>query len=104
MSHSDASSASLKRKLLDRDPSSLALEGIILPPKKAKLSSFSNGAPLNVKQNEPAKNISDEFPDEFVYCHQCNKKRNLNGEYYDHCFTLSVTSTHIQTSLLAVLH
>jgi len=88
MSHFDASSASLKRKLLDREPSSLALEGIILPPKKAKLSTLSSGAPLNVKQvtmNEPAKKISEEFPDGFVYCHQCNKKRDLNGEHYD-CF------------------
>jgi hypothetical protein len=86
MSHFDASSTSLKRKLLDHEPSSLALEGIILPPKKSKLSSVPLGAPLNIKQvtmNEPAKNISEEFPNGSVYCHQCNKKRDYNGEYYD---------------------
>jgi hypothetical protein len=99
MSHSDAPSTSLKRKLLDREPSSLILESIILPPKKARLSSFSSGAPLNIKQvtmNEPAKNISEEFPNGFVYCHQCNKRRDLNGEHLRLFHNLSF-NTHIDT-------
>jgi hypothetical protein len=84
MSHSDASSTSVKRKLMDLESSSFVLEGLILPQKKSKLSFVPNGAPLTVKQvimNDPAKNVSEEFPNGFVYCHQCNKRRDLNGEH-----------------------
>ena len=100
MSHFDAASTSLKRKLLDREPSSLVLEGIILPQKRARLSSFSSGAPLNIKHvtmNEPAKNISEEFPNGSAYCHQCNRRRDLKGKQYG-CFMLSlISNTHIDT-------
>ena len=84
MSHSDASPTSLKRKSVDWEPASLDLDGA---HKKSKLSFAPLGPPLNVKHitmNEPVKNISEEFPDGFVYCHQCNKKRDLNGKQDDY--------------------
>lgn len=79
MSQGGGASTSLKRKFLDSEPS-LVLDGVMVPAKKAKPSAVPCGATVNVnvKQfqgTDPAiaNTITDE---EFVYCHQCNQKRD----------------------------
>jgi len=76
-SMSQGVSTSLKRKFLDSEPS-LVVDGVMVLAKKAKPSAVPCGATLNMKQiqaTDPAiaKTITDE---EFVYCHQCNQKRD----------------------------
>ena len=34
------------------------------------------------KQPSPVTNATDEYPNGFVYCHQCNKKRDATGPSY----------------------
>ncbi|KAF8972987.1 hypothetical protein BDZ97DRAFT_1752045 [Flammula alnicola] len=91
MNQHGSSSASLKRKLSDREPPALVLEGVIISTKKSRLSTGAI-TPLKAKQIEstmPPHNTFDEFSNEFTYCHQCNKKRDVNDtlrctvvEYY----------------------
>jgi len=90
MSNHSASTASSKRKASDRDSSSLILDGVNpSATKKSKLSASAattsnNNTPLKTKQTSQsisASNACPEFPNGWTYCHQCNKKRDLNSEY-----------------------
>lgn len=88
--HSSAS-VSFKRKLSERDGPSQILDGVIISTKKSKLS-IDASAPLKSRQTEFStlpNNASEEFPNGFVYCHQCNKKRDATGKYL-HNFTCFV--------------
>ena len=81
--HSSAS-ASLKRKITDRDGPSQILDGVIISTKKSKLS-IDVSTPLKSRQTEFStilNNASEEFPNGFVYCHQCNKKRDATGKHF----------------------
>ncbi|PPQ84593.1 hypothetical protein CVT25_015796 [Psilocybe cyanescens] len=80
--HPSSSSASTKRKISDRDSSSLVFDGVyISSTKKSKLSaSTGNMTPLKAKVPKPevpAANACPGFPNGFSYCHQCNKKRDV---------------------------
>jgi hypothetical protein len=80
-------STSWKRKLSDRDPSSLIFDGVMISSKKSKLSSTANGTASNAKEIQPeslSKKAGLEFPNGFVYCHQCNKKRDASGKFGVH--------------------
>ncbi|KDR75076.1 hypothetical protein GALMADRAFT_156959 [Galerina marginata CBS 339.88] len=82
MQHASSSSAFLKRKLSDREPSSLIFDGVNPSAKKSKLSTGATiGAlmPTQIKPLLPAGNASPEFPNGFAYCHQCNKKRDITA-------------------------
>jgi len=85
MNQQPTGSTSLKRKLSDRDSSSLIFDGVVVPFKKSKLSSTMNGTTSNAKEIQPA-SLSDKpypnFPNGFVYCHQCNKKRDMLGMFW----------------------
>ncbi|KAH9485467.1 hypothetical protein JR316_0002375 [Psilocybe cubensis] len=75
---------STKRKLADRDASSFVFDGVhISSSKKSRLStSTASMAPLNSKESKPVlptTNTCPEFPNGFVYCHQCNKKRDVSA-------------------------
>ncbi|KAF8871260.1 hypothetical protein CPB84DRAFT_1830164 [Gymnopilus junonius] len=78
MSQQAASSPSLKRKLSERDVSTLVFDRVNPVPKRSKLST---AIPLKnthiVQPTAPAENACPEFPNGFAYCHQCNKKRDL---------------------------
>jgi hypothetical protein len=75
---------SLKRKLSDRDSSSLIFDGVVIPFKKPKLSFTMNETTSSAKEIQPAL-LSDKgcpnFLNGFVYCHQCNKKRDMLGMF-----------------------
>lgn len=78
-----ASSASLKRKLSDRDSSSTMDTD---PSSSKKVKSVSTGTPLKPSQTNSAtlmfqspSNACPEYPNGWAYCHQCCKKRHLNG-------------------------
>lgn len=83
--HASSSSASTKRKLSDRDSSSLVFDGVyVSSSKKSRLStSAASMTPLKAKALKPAMpaaNACPEFPNGFAYCHQCNKKRDISGK------------------------
>lgn len=83
--HPSSSSASTKRKISDRDSSSLVFDGVyISSTKKSRLSaSTGNMTPLKAKAPKPevpAANACPGFPNGFSYCHQCNKKRDVAGK------------------------
>lgn len=86
MAHYSPPSTSLKRKLSDREPGSLIFDGVVMPLKKSKLSPSDNGASSN-KGVEPPNGADSEFPNGFAYCHQCNKKRDIDGECFVHDIT-----------------
>ncbi|KAF8160676.1 hypothetical protein B0H34DRAFT_653698 [Crassisporium funariophilum] len=69
-------SAPLKRKL----SSSALNDGPNASAKKTKLVARSNGTPLKARQSNPvvpAVNACPDFPNGYAYCHQCNKKRDI---------------------------
>ncbi|RXW22998.1 hypothetical protein EST38_g2871 [Candolleomyces aberdarensis] len=79
-----ASSASLKRKLSDRDSTSSTVDMAASSSKKAK--SVSTGTPLKPSQTNSAtlvfqspSNACPEYPNGWTYCHQCCKKRDLSA-------------------------
>ncbi|KAJ2922753.1 hypothetical protein H1R20_g14379, partial [Candolleomyces eurysporus] len=79
-----ASSASLKRKLSDRDSTSSTVDTAASSSKKAK--SVSTGTPLKPSQTNSAtlvfqspSNACPEYPNGWTYCHQCCKKRDLSA-------------------------
>lgn len=76
-----SSSTSLKRKLSDRDTPSQVMDGVVLSSKKSRLSMDASTS-LKARQAEPQiplSNATEEFPNGWVYCHQCNKKRDVTG-------------------------
>jgi hypothetical protein len=76
-----------KRKLSDPDASSLA------SPKKQKLASG--------KTNFQLAPTSADFPNGFMYCHQCSRKRDISGT----CIQLRVYNPRIaQTAPPAAVH
>jgi hypothetical protein len=68
MNQQPTGSTLLKRKLSDRDSSSLIFDGVVIPLKKPKLSSTMN-----------------ETTSSAAYCHQCNKKRDMLGMFWFPC-------------------
>ncbi|TEB38255.1 hypothetical protein FA13DRAFT_1725894 [Coprinellus micaceus] len=81
-STSTSASSSLKRKLSDDDSSVTSLESEQSSSKKAK--SASTGTPLkaaqlNIVPSQPVANACEEFPNGWIYCHQCCKKRDLEA-------------------------
>ncbi|CAA7261782.1 unnamed protein product [Cyclocybe aegerita] len=81
MSHSIIPSTSLKRKISDREPR-LIFDGVVITSaKKPKLSAPNDNGTL-LKKNPskvdiPVIELTPEFPNGSVYCHQCNRKRDL---------------------------
>ena len=72
-------------KLSDDDSSVTSLESEPSSSKKAK--SASTGTPLKVAQlntlpPQPVANACEEFPNGWIYCHQCCKKRDLEGMFW----------------------
>lgn len=84
MNQQPTGSTLLKRRLSDRDSSSLIFDGVLVPFKKPKLSSTMNGTTSSAKETQPA-SLSDkacpDFSNSFLYCHQCNKKRDMSGMF-----------------------
>ncbi|PPQ63665.1 hypothetical protein CVT24_004550 [Panaeolus cyanescens] len=80
-------STSLKRKL---SSAQFAEVVITSAPKKSKLSSKTNisGKETAIHSSAERDNATAEFPHGFVYCHQCNKKR-------DTLKTLHCSSVHV---------
>lgn len=68
------SSLSLKRKMDDRDQPP---HPIASAAKKAKHPVTIS---LTAKQTQRAQ--EEEYPNGFIYCHQCNKKRDLQGKFF----------------------
>jgi hypothetical protein len=86
MTQQIAAAASHKRKLSDRDIST----PMIMPNTKKPKLATSSGA--NTADNRklaktsatvgiiPTANASTDYPNGFIYCHQCGKKRDTEGE------------------------
>ncbi|KAF9484432.1 hypothetical protein BDN70DRAFT_825471 [Pholiota conissans] len=72
------SSTSFKRKLFDRDISTHVMDAVVISSKKPRLS-VDASVPLKVQVQPilPLSNASEGFPNGWVYCHQCNKKRDV---------------------------
>ena len=80
---SSSTLTSAKRKLSDRDAPSQVLDGVIISSKKIRMS-MDGSASNSIKYRRTQtlaylNNASEEFPNGFVYCHQCNKKRDAAG-------------------------
>lgn len=82
-----ASSPNRKRKLSESHTNMAGTEGTASSVKKAKVSINGKGVdkPKTTKaktgtQNQPQQ-VSEEFPNGWFYCHQCNKKRDLGRKH-----------------------
>ncbi|KAF9527302.1 hypothetical protein CPB83DRAFT_856322 [Crepidotus variabilis] len=76
MAQSSTPSTSSKRKLTDREPSGLIFDGVVMSVKKLKLAPTLHNPPLKEKVDNALKNATEEFPNGYVYCHQCRKRRD----------------------------
>ena len=94
MNQQPSGSTSWKRKLSDRGSSSMIFDGVVVASKKAKLSFNTDGTTSGTKETQFA-SLSDkacpEFPNGFVYCHQCNKKRDVSGKFGVHVIAQKLT-------------
>ena len=70
-------SMSHKRKLSDCD--SIHNDSVSVV-KKAKLV-LTDGSPSKVKAIVPTANACPDFPNGYVYCHQCSRKRDILSEF-----------------------
>lgn len=82
MSQPSTGSTSHKRKLSDLD---LSATMAVATTKKTKLAPGAGG---KVSHSEAAESVSPEFPNGFVYCHQCSKKRDVAGMQANHSHVL----------------
>ncbi|KIM45387.1 hypothetical protein M413DRAFT_442058 [Hebeloma cylindrosporum] len=81
MNQQPSGSTLLKRKLSDRDSSSLIFDGVLVPFKKHKPSSTMNEITSSAKEIHPESLLDPacrSLSNGFLYCHQCNKKRDVS--------------------------
>lgn len=102
---STSSTASRKRKLSNDDSLEDFFEdSASTAPKKTKLSTSATTPPAAAKAKPSGKpketkvvkeqnpNVpSEEYPNGYFYCHQCNRKRDMSGTFASAALTLPAT-------------
>src|ERR1700675_2905582 len=96
-------SISHKRKLSDRDPS-ISMVEVVITKKPKQFPNAKSKESNNASVNAASATRSEDFPNGFFYCHQCAKKRDVEGCLYSSsifaladAFSVAICCTNIES-------